>query len=135
MKELIKYRIGAAILWLVLVFIPINAMAGLVPDCAGSTCTLCHVLQLISNIAFFLVKDVMPPLAGLLFLIGGIMMIAAAGSEERYKKGRQILIDAAIGVVIVLASWIVINTLITTLGTRAVDGFQPQSWWQPPMCQ
>jgi hypothetical protein len=80
------------------------------------------------------VKDVMPPLAGLLFLIGGIMMIASAGSEERYKKGRRVIVDTAIGVVIILASWIVVNTLITTIGTQTVNGFSPQNWWQPPMC-
>lgn len=108
--------------------------AGLVPNCAGSTCTVCNFLQLISNIAYFIVKDVMPPLAGLLFLIGGIIMIASAGSEERYKKGKKVIVNTGIGVVIVLTSWVIVNTLITTLGKSSVAGMQVQNWWQPPNC-
>jgi hypothetical protein len=115
-----------------LFLVPLSAAAALVPNCAGYTCTICSLLQLISNIALFLVSNVMPPLAGLLFLVGGIMMIAAAGSEERYKKGRKIVIDTAIGAVIVLVSWLIVNALITTIGSAAsIPGFSVQNWWHP----
>jgi riboflavin transporter FmnP len=100
---------------------------GLVP-CRGAGCTPCHVLLLIKNIANFLVRDVTAPLAGLLFLVGGIMMIAAGGSEERFKKGKQIFVNTAIGAFIVLASWAIVNTLIVTLGSN-VEGFNVQNWW------
>ncbi len=103
------------------------AAGGLVP-CSGPDCTPCYFLQLVSNITLFLVKDVTAPLAGLLFLVGGIMMVAAGGSEERFKKGKKIFANTAIGVVIVLASWAIVNTLITTLGS-SVEGFNPGSWW------
>ncbi len=133
--KIIKSCFGIFAPLLVLPFAQASA-ASLVPDCAGSTCTVCHLLQLISNIVLFLVRDVMPPLAGLLFLIGGIMMIAAGGSEERYKKGKQIVINTAIGAVIVLASWLIVNSLITTIGTAAnIPGFEVEDWWKPPGCQ
>lgn len=109
----------------------ISWAAGLVP-CSGPNCQICHILVLISNIALFLVKNVMPSLAGLLFLVGGIMMIAAAGSEERYKKGRQVVINTAIGAAIVLVSWLIVNSLITTIGQAAnVPGFNVENWWRP----
>ncbi len=133
MKSKFKYLISAFISWLVLFYANLS-FAQLVPSCSGASCTPCHVLQLISRIARFLAVDVMVPLAGLLFLIGGIIMIASAGSEERYKKGRKIIIDTAIGAVIVLISWVVVNALITTIGTQTGGGFSPQQWWQPPMC-
>jgi len=117
------------IILLVLFFAQTTAAAGLVP-CNGPDCTLCDILKLISNIATFVVQAVMPSLAGLLFLIGGIIMVASAGSEERYKKGKQVLVNTAIGVVIVLGSWVVVNTIIVTLG-KSVDTFQVDSWWNP----
>lgn len=104
------------------------ASAALLPKCSGGSCTPCNFLQLISNVILFVVKNIVAPLAGLLFLIGGIMMASAGGSEERFKKGKQIFKDVAIGVLIILASWAVVNTLITTFGAR-FEGFVPGNWW------
>ena len=110
-------------------FAALPVYAALVPDCRGASCAPCNLLQLISNISFFIVRDVTAPLAGLLFLIGGIMMVSAGGSEERFKKGKEMFKNTAIGVLIILASWAVVNTLITTLGS-SVEGFVPGTWWQ-----
>jgi len=111
------------------------AQEGLVPCGPGTAhpmCdNICYLLEMISKIAFFIVRNVMPPLAGLLFLIGGIMMVAAAGSEERYKKGRQIVLNTAIGVVIVLVSWLLVNSIITIVGQN--NGYVG-TWWQPGGC-
>jgi|SRR3989338_11321664 len=105
---------------------PVSA-AGLVP-CSGPDCNPCSLLQLISNVVNFIVLDITMPLAGLLFLIGGIMMVAAGGSEERFKKGKKVFVDTVIGVLIILGSWVIVNTLITTFGS-SVEGFVPINWW------
>ncbi|MDD2730619.1 MAG: hypothetical protein PHW33_00640 [Candidatus Portnoybacteria bacterium] len=126
MSKFSKNLAGAAILTFLLV--GTASTAAIVP-CTGLDCTICHFLVMLKNILDFLVKMVMPPLAGLMFLVGGIMMIAGGASEENYKKGRDIMKNALIGVLIVLASWAIINTLIVTFG-RAVDGFTPISWWK-----
>jgi len=109
-------------------FAALPAYAALVPGCRGASCTPCNFLQLISNIVMFLVRDVTAPLAGLLFLVGGIMMISAGGDETRYKEGKDIFKNTAIGVLIVLSSWVIVNTLITTFGV-SVEGFVPGNWW------
>ena len=108
--------------------LPVFAADGLVP-CSGPNCTVCSFLQLISNVIMFIVRDITAPLAGLLFLIGGIMMVSAGGSEARLKKGKEIFKNTAIGVLIILASWAIVNTLITTFGSN-VAGFVPGNWWQ-----
>jgi len=133
MKREFKHHFQTITFLFALFLVPLSAAAqGLVPCAGGYSCTTCSLLQLISNIASFLATNVMPPLAGLMFLIGGIMMVAAAGSEERYKKGRKIVIDTAIGAVIVLVSWLIVNALITTIGSAAsVQGFSVQNWWHP----
>lgn len=114
--------------FLFLAFGSAEAASGLVPNCQGSSCTPCHFLQLISNVLVFVVKSIVAPLAGLLFLVGGIMMVSAGGSEERFKKGKEMFKNVAIGVIIILASWAIVNTLITTLGVY-IQGFVPSSWW------
>ncbi|MBU2036934.1 pilin [Patescibacteria group bacterium] len=127
MKNLFKVTLLFVLSYSFLAALPVSAADGLVP-CAGPDCDMCKFLQLISNITLFIVKNITAPLAGLLFLISGIMMVSAGGSEARLKKGKDILKNTAIGVLIVLASWIIVNTLITTLGA-SVTGFVPGNWW------
>ena len=119
--------------FLFLAALPASA-AGLV-NCNGPVagnglpaCTMCNFMQMISDVAFFIVRNVVTPLAGLLFLVGGIIMVSAGGSEERLKKGKEMFKNTAIGVLIILASWAIVNTLITTLGSN-VEGFVPGNWW------
>ncbi len=135
--RIFKRYLQIIIFWMFLLFARVSWADGLVtctgPEGTATPCTVCKFLAMISGIAFFLVRDVMPPLAGLLFLIGGIMMVAAAGSQERYKKGRQLILNTAIGAVIVLVSWLLVNSLITTIG-KNVPGFIG-TWWQPGGCQ
>lgn len=91
--------------------IPASQAAGLVP-CEGTDCKVCHLFKLVTNIIEFLFKQIALPLAGLMFLIGGIMMISSGGTETRYKKGKEILVNTLIGLVIVLSAFAIVNTLI-----------------------
>ena len=112
--------------------------AGFVP-CTGTgangttKCDVCQIFEMISNIYGFIVKIIMPILAGLLFLWGGIMMVFAGASEESYKKGSAIFKNTAIGVIIVLISWLVVNTILVEF-VRSSSSFSPGAWWQGVKC-
>jgi len=128
MKHLLKIYIFS-------LFLPLSARAaeGLVPLCRDRVggCNFCDLLQLIVNLVNFGIKDIFFPLAGLLILAGGIMMVTAGAKEENYKKGKEILKNAVIGLVIVLCAWIFVNALITTLaGSVTINGFNPANWFQ-----
>ena len=134
MKKLFKFTPLLAIGYWLLAALPVSA-AGLV-TCNGPVagnglpaCNVCSLLQMISNIVKFIVLDITMPLAGLLFLIGGIMMVAAGGSEERFKKGKKVFTSTVFGILIVLGSWVIINTLITTFGPNVSGFVSGGSWW------
>ena len=59
-------------------------------------------------------------LIALVILIrGGFQMVTAAGDESKYKKGFKILQQAAIGLVFIWVSWLVVSVifrLLTTIG-------------------
>ena len=59
-------------------------------------------------------------LIALVILIwGGFQMVTAAGDETKYKKGFKILQQAAIGLVFIWVSWLVVSVifwLLTTIG-------------------
>jgi hypothetical protein len=132
MKFIKKIYLPIFILLMLLffVFLPqAQAAGGLIPCGPGKApCTICHVFELIKNIINFLVIYVTAPLAGLLFLWGGIMMITSGGSEDKFKKGKTMFVNTVIGAVIVLASWAIVNTLITTLASNT-SGVNVVNWW------
>ncbi|HNU89731.1 MAG TPA: hypothetical protein PLP70_00280 [bacterium] len=53
-----------------------------------------------------------------MFVIGGIQMIIAAGNSENFKKGQQTLTNALIGLVVIFCSYMIINFVLTTLGAQ-----------------
>jgi len=128
MKTFLKNLSSFIFIVSLLSIIPAAQAAGLVP-CNGPDCTVCHVFKLVVNITEFLFKQVALPLAGLMFLVGGIIMMLSAGSEARYKKGKDILINTLIGLDIVLAAFAIVNTLIMFFA----DGTIANGWWR--VCQ
>jgi hypothetical protein len=57
-----------------------------------------------------------------LFLTGGVMYLTSAGNEENTKKARQLMLDAIIGLVIVVTSWSIGTFILKTLGISGATG-------------
>ena len=53
----------------------------------------------------------------IIFIISGIMMMTSGGNEERFKKARTAMVYAIIGLVIVLASYSILEFVFTRLLT------------------
>ncbi len=51
-----------------------------------------------------------------LFLVGGVQYLSSAGNEEATGKAKKLLIDAIIGLVIVLAVWAFGNWILKQVG-------------------
>lgn len=62
------------------------------------------VVILISEVAFII-----------LLLVGGIMYLTSMGDEETSKKAKKLMVDAVIGMVLVLAAWAIGTWVITQL--------------------
>lgn len=109
--------------------LPANA-GGLVP-CGGpgeGMCTLCDFFRLGQNIINFLLTDVALPLTTVMIAVGGVMLAISGGSPKRQELGKKILTSAVIGLIVVLASWLILNTVINLLaGGEKPTGF-PWPW-------
>jgi hypothetical protein len=80
----------------------------------GKECTWCDFGQLIKNIIDFLMYIVIP-LAAIMIVVGGIMIMTAGGSTERVSNGKKIVTAAIVGLLIALLSWLIIDTIIKLL--------------------
>lgn len=97
------------------------ALAKLVPDCSGAGCGWSDLIQLAINVINFIVKIVVPPVAGLLIVWGGIILLTSGGNEQRVGEGKKIITNVVIGLIIVYTSWLVVNTLLNVLTNYVVN--------------
>jgi hypothetical protein len=117
--KLIHYKMKKIILLSTLYLILSTALvqaAGLVPcgDSGEPDCNWCFLMQMVKNVIDFLVYIAIP-LAVLMIIVGGIMIMTAAGSTSRVAKGREILTAAIVGLIIALLSWLIIDTILKML--------------------
>lgn len=70
--------------------------------------------RVINAIIFCLV----PPIATLMLIIGGVILLLSGGSPETSSLGKKIIFATIVGMVLVYGSWLIINTLLSALGYR-----------------
>lgn len=90
--------------------------AGLVP-CGGEgedPCTFCHLSQLGQNVINFSI-EIASVLAIAFIVYGGIMMILGSGNPTKIKESQGIIWSAIIGIVILSASWVILNTFFNLI--------------------
>jgi len=79
------------------------------------SCTFKDFWQLLSNIFGFLIILVVP-LAILGIGIGGVYMILGSANESQRTQGKEIFWASVIGLILAAASWVIVNTILTSLG-------------------
>jgi hypothetical protein len=147
-----KKKIFLIIFFLFLPFFPFFLEAGLVP-CGteddpsteideSQPCQLCHFFVLFKNIIDFLLFKIVPVLAILMLVIGGLMFILAYLSPGEVlptgeKGGPKLLIQAKklinsviFGLIIIFAGWLIVNTFFQIIGVAEWTGLE--NWWQIP---
>lgn len=130
-------RRTALVLVVVLLMLPFAAMAQsglpaqIVPGgCDGpggcqNICDIATLAQNLLNYGIFLAVV----LSAFLFAYAGWNMLVSGGNSEAYAKGKRVFGNVIIGLLIILAGWIVIDTLM-----RTFMGSSPSLPWND-ICQ
>ncbi len=102
-------------------------------------CTLCHLWELASNIINFVSFNLAIPIAAFLFIIAGVLFLISGGNEERVKLARSIFTNVVIGLVIIFASWLLVDTFVKTLVSQSFETTKDKkiyySWNDFPKCE
>ena len=56
-------------------------------------------------------------------IIGGYQYIASGGNEETAEKGKKTLINAIIGIVVIVLAYAIINVIVNLVGSSSGYGF------------
>jgi len=114
--------------------LPVSVMAALVP-CGGpgqEDCQLCHLFVLIDNIIDYLFTYIIPPVALLVIVIGGIYMITAGGDPQAVQKAKSVITAAAIGLAVIFLALVFLYTFLDIIGVATWTGLKSWrlgDWW------
>ena len=108
---------------LLIICSPGLAQAGLVPcGCAEDDpntewietddCTVCHLFLMLNNIIEFIMFKLVPPVAIVMLIVGGIMYFFAGASPHILTQAKSIITSIVIGLTIVFCAWIIVNTVL-----------------------
>lgn len=93
-------------------------------------CDVCDLFLGAKNIVNYLVL-IAAPIAVVILIYGGLMLLTSGGSETKISKGKNALAMAVWGIIIVLAGWLIVDTILRSL----VNGdFIVNFWAKFPGC-
>jgi hypothetical protein len=110
------------------------AAGGLVP-CDGPDCDICSIVSLGHNVLNFLVLASLL-LATIMFAYAGIEMLIHSDNPGQIAQARSMLINVMIGMVILLAAWLMVDTVMKVMFTDKAFAGLPGAGkpWQDILC-
>jgi len=117
MYYLLKFNIYIFVIILSIFFVAPFVVfgAGLV-TCDGLNCDMNSLINLFTKVIDWLAIVIVPSLAGLAFMVAGFLYITSAGDQNRIKRAHAMFRGTFLGIVIALAAWLIIKTILTSLG-------------------
>ncbi len=86
-------------------------------------CQLSDLFALIGRVLHFIIFFVAVPLAGIVIVWSGILFVASAANEKKREEAKSALGAAVLGLVLTLACYLVIKTILDTLTTGGASKY------------
>ncbi|HEY4527476.1 MAG TPA: hypothetical protein VJL09_00340, partial [Candidatus Paceibacterota bacterium] len=105
-------------------------------QCGGAgqpLCTLCDLYSGTRRMINFLLFFLALPAATIAIIAAGILFLISGGSESLRTQAKDTLKWAVIGLVIAFGGWVIVNTMLDTLGFRIP--FSLKKWTDYTVCQ
>lgn len=125
-------KISILVLGFVIIFTPISLVfavdgVGIVSDSDCNTkldsnggfsdpCGFDVLLTLVNNFINYLLVYLATPIFALIIVYVAWLYLSDMGSSENIKKAKTIFKNAIIGYVIILSAWLIVKTILTSLG-------------------
>jgi hypothetical protein len=112
-----KKTVNFLFLALILIVPGFSLAAGLVPCDTAATCNFTAFMTLVNKVITFILFDLALPIAAIMFAYAGILLITAGGETAHARtKAKKIFINAVIGLILAVACWLIISTILTIMG-------------------
>jgi Co/Zn/Cd efflux system component len=71
-------------------------------------------MEIVQRVLGFLLILILP-IAAIIFAYVGFLFLTSGGSTETKTKAKGVLVKVLIGIVLVLAAWLIVKTIVTSL--------------------
>ena len=115
-----------------LMFIPDLASAAFVP-CSGTDCAACHFVQMGNTILVWLIGILFVVFA-VVAVIAGFGLVTSGGNPSAKQAAKDKLVNAVIGLIIVLAAWLLVDTVMRGLLTGGEGRIEGYGVWSSIEC-
>jgi len=96
---------------------------GCFPQCQPFIfCQPCHAMIMIDGIVDFILFKILPPLAVLMMVIGGILFFFSAENPENVERGRRVLTSVILGLIVIFSAWLLVNLFLRIIGVADWTG-------------
>ena len=127
LKKIFPFVLGFVIIFTPsFMFAEAVSFSGLVPVCNTTLDPVTHgykdpcdfnmIMALVNKVINFLLFVIATPLFALILVYVGWLYISSMGNPENITKTKTILKNALLGFVIALAAWLIIKTILLSLG-------------------
>lgn len=107
---------------MILIFLPSLAFAqagGLVP-CSGPDCNTNDVVGFANGLISYLIQG-LGIIAVIVLVYAGFKMVTSAGDEGAWTKAKELFANVIIGIILILAAWLIVDTLLKGLTGRGLN--------------
>jgi hypothetical protein len=129
------FLLGLGIVSIFLFAIPDPTFAaGLVPEVCedGSACSACHLIELANNVIKWLI-GVLTIIFAVVVVVAGFKLVTSGGNTSARDSAKEMVTNALIGFILVLAAWLIIDTIMKgLLPDGMVNG---KLWYQSISCE
>lgn len=95
-----------------------NGSTGLVP-CDGSDTNPCgfyQFLDLINKVVNYIIVGLVIPISAIMFAYAGFELLTSGGETSKREKAKKIFTDVAIGLIVVMAAFLIVQTVLGIVG-------------------
>jgi hypothetical protein len=89
---------------------------GLTAACPKTGCGFNELLEMVNKVVKFVIFDLAIPIAAIMFTYAGIILLISGGDPSKKTKAKEIFIGVVIGLVVAAAAWLIVETILKTLG-------------------
>lgn len=79
-------------------------------------CGFGDIMKMINKVIHFILFDMVVPIAAIMFAYAGFLLLTSGGETSKRQKAKKIFINVAIGFIIAVAAWLIVEFILKLLG-------------------
>ncbi len=125
MRQIILFSV-LALFFIIPISVGADEAQGLV-TCSGPDCNFCTFFAMVNGVIAWIIS-IMTLVAVFVLVFAGFRLVTSGGDPGALQKAKEMITNVLIGFVIMLAAWVIVDTIIKTL-TGSDYGV-----WEPVTC-